>query len=1536
MPSSSMSKVIIVLTPYLMCWALGHSAGVTRNPKNNAASSSIKQIVIGTATNTNQYAQTRVPKAESVYAHSLRRSDDGTVYVVPLSKSSSFGMAITEFNTAAQLVNTTNNTQALEHYVQALHLFHKTFTDVGLAVDGAIPLSIPVIIFNAVRGIIIPILQQFQRSLMQLQAQKKSYEELIQKFRHTLNNYDQIILSLKPDFDRNWQAVYDNYVKERNNITFNLYSQAVITFTQQADYKAPYDKKVLTAEDYFNNARSAWSTNLHSISYPSPEDARTALYTSMSSLYFDAAHFMLDQARSPDKKVINMAASFYQKAGSLLTELKNPLGATYQQWHDQLTKAVKLLDTLTKTSSITQQISFYNQISSDLRAGSALTLADHYDRLSKVAQGDVLLKEGQASLKNSSESSLTPYVIKIAHLTFDQDDMQFFVRFFNQLSQALKSARSSYTAALTLYNQALEPSLKSSNLLDAPTTHHTRTNISTITSASDTLSSFESGVDDFIIVLKQLSENNNQQNVTDIISHAHQAVSLLTVLDKNLNNPLTIIGRQLPSATPTTTTYAILAQQILATLYIRNSSLLKPEQQELISSYYLGAYSYKAALSPDAARTVQQLVEGGDMLSQAQKLFASARMATDWTPSESDSTSSSSAEQSWNNALAASATCYASWKHTQAASLHETLQLYLNVIQEYADACAKNIPAHYQPHLRAALIRYRAYLVYRAENNTIQAELVKNSIEEDMTSFFKGAETLSTTIIPQTDDDYSHAISTQQQLLAWQQDYTHALKIQEQIIEDQHSAIGTNAPLPVLLQTVLKATTTQTYACGPDFTTPTITLSTNTISLANVYKEQGDYFKNKKEHSKARDAYKNAFDIYVNQQQRDNFNPSLSDLYARETTLAHADSVYQAVKTIGPDTTTYPGFTAYASYFLSVYLQAIPSDFPLDQSLLDAWAQLPALSAQDICSQLQHNTDLTNKLITTAMALDFYTALASNALLSAMKDKNYYDVLLNPKQVFPDERIQAYLQDSRLYGKKLQESIIKGSPLDPSLTTCITLYTPEQHNRYLLSFNKFITTIPEISSGKAWQNTALTEYAAAEQFYQQAGDQAMAQTMKNLQSNAYLSHSYSLNKKIDYVRSSQNETPLITTLISDDDERKLIEDMRLQFNKPLPADLSDDLTNALHIIQLYYGALISDLDAAAEGSTNNSKNLITTFTGQTYETVGDFLSRYLIGNPTHNHYQSYVTTINSNYLLAQGAYALSQQDGVKRIGKKILELYETIGDTCVQQALYEAAPGYYKAAEDACTTMKNNQDLDSSATKSIKDRLTIKGIKAYTRAAVQRFVTYQQARSRGITITSEDGSQQILSYTNLLKKYQDAMTGAANISNSELNAYNDVNAAILDSLIYLSVVQLHKAPELYQDNNQTDTLINNADQLIATYLQKQHVLPQGTEIKNFILDNTSFQAVSSQDLQSLIQDGYTRLIDQLLQNNIPAGEHDTTVAALIKWTETWYDALTTRYMIDYLGGEQPQDQLSDLITALKAEANSLTSPASQYLGSFQE
>lgn len=1464
---------------------------------------------------------------------------------------------------------------------QAAQLFHKIYQELSVRfVERPFPTRVTDITnyqsaaYRMVVATSLRDLAQRFRLIREKDARKKPLADDITAYDSAVALYDAEIAgeqglyrlfdipsSLAADYKQEARAAFMN---ERNKIVYRAYSTflAMLAQSTKKPVEGPaalpesyYRERVATAERYDALATTAWSAELQDTGAASATQAFKMQKNNLGMLYSYLADHAIKALAVPVTNTERMsvlaenrarlvrAQEAYEKASRVYELLKNEAPydqfyALYREIAQNLLRGLTLYDVAAdQAQARSVRIASYKQASDSFVAAGAMIM------------GNVALREALLITSSLHEEEGLDAVRSIDSWGAPTAELNSVRNWFSRAVASYTAGMTAYQKSLSLNEQAVLIGFDPANSIVA----EKNAVLGTVLSTSDkVVKSLTLLAQAFDLLEKDYLASGRA------LSLFSQAFILLESLDGTQNERVLYYVPLLKTIAP----FAAMIKRWCAAALLSVVASLKAQlessaQKGALYYYYTILYGMRSVLDQQVRETVIAELQKVDILRQAMSARAEAQKINEWQSSTSG-VYQSKASIAWDNALTAA---WIACLVLQQEEKKQAVSLYRDVMQEYKILYQKNVPEEFDKEFFGALLSYRLYL--------LALIIPDEGLKTDATdSIQKYSQDLSLRA-----QQYVQLITSSQDLLArftalknlvdWQKRFVATLSLQDSVLNDVRFA------QPVSLLSLKKENEKDIYLF--DMADQKVITRDTQELLITLYKQK---LQEEKGRENTKDVVQTLLELSRLYTAAGLFDAKLQvDKELERYRLVYsAERLAQSVKGIGENNKIFPGFIVYAKYVLDAYSQSIPSEIALPAAVKDFIFQLAKVDVEEqrsLQEDMQRMDSLYSDLLVVARATSLHQALKINNVLGYLKGKSVTDLIGDAQAEAREshETIRRYLKDTRLAGDRLAVMVRKGAGVAGSrVKTKLMLFSPASGQAQLVFGNKFIPAIPEIASGKAWDPTALSTYTRAAELFTKAGEAQKSLQAQRSAALCFLSHAYTIKKRIDFLRGAQEDEEFIYAITADDEEWQVLKEVRLLLQKAYEQRaLSNlnELQKAVSFVANYYAIFISDIQSTfAEVFTEEETKKLHFFTAQAYEELGDFFARHLTGDPLDPVYKSWLTQTSSSYLLAQGAYhAAGKSDLLNAVGVKIMKLFERTGDAVLESGRFMQSLGYYQAAID-CYQRTSAVDRDV-----VVERLTTKSYAAQYRGATDRIVSYRSKRfGKTIDIFSGSGQAPLIDFISLVKEYQESknascialtLGGFGGCPSHALlleKAYQDMAETILDSLVFYSTVA-------YATQTARESLRDNAQQKIYTFIEGQAVfmpLIAQEKKKLEVAAQPSDAKGAAPSVEQLMQEPARMALTKLFQQDdvfasvlpdalmsicrqgfdfcMNLDDRTMRLASLSTWSSLLFSAISVRYMHDYFGAQQPQEQLSNFVAALKAHKNNLFAPAEQYVGSLQE
>jgi hypothetical protein len=1367
-------------------------------------------------------------------------------------------------------------------YEQALTLFIQGYQELSLPLDAAQPFSYVTITLYDIINLYLDEMKRQQNDLNVAQANNEDITSRVQLFRRLVDDADQKVSTLQHSVTHG-ELIAAHYSLQRDQLLFTTYSLLITTLalhTKQPvagpqalpdDY---YATRAAQAASYFIELKKRERPDVRIPGYATIDDAKKVVYRSMASMYVARAFNALKTMQSTAPDMV----------------LRQRIELAIQQFQ----QAVALYQQVPTDSEASKLLPIYQRFAEQLTHGLQLLVS--VDKQSDLSQRVTLLHQAHDALLAGGADILASVVQRTA-LSIEADSlvakaqkMHIDLPAVSSYGAALGNGRDGvvkiigelmdsahmYGSAATDYEQAL-------SAIDMPDGTMLRQKATLMPLAQTVATTAAHALQLFADALGLLQQ---QQSSLSVVSNQvptiiNQAVTIADESDHRLQQM-----PELRTYVPLASSLSLYIQQSVVAAVLGAAAMLEQQttekQSALLYTYYMIAYGYRGVMTATMAQTVQSKLSGYDLLGKARTAYQTAVQEASWMSTVAAPISP--AESKWREALDTAWTAYASWKVT--GQFVGAKELYVMCCKEAATRYAQQknlmIDSLPQGEIKAAVCWYRAYGVFILENSTSDAQTTLKTIQGLLSIFFAQATQLQQKAQTGALADRIAALT---QLVTWQRVFASAMTESQGSIKELQQLGKLN--LVPLLSITDTGVSDRTYTAPLASLTLVLPLSLQ-HTIANLYVEEAQKAKS---HKEARNAYESAITLYTTLGDTAQVR-SLQSAYSREKILAQAEIYGELVIPFGGNAIIFAGTSVYAAYFINVYVEQLPKTLLLPQPLVDFLSKLARTSSPQEQKQLQESAEgqavLKSTLPILAQVIYLYNALTANNLLDQVAGVDLY-ALIAEGQKSKNELVQTFIDDAHTFGDKLAHALAGVTIGGTTITTKLALLA--QKELFSLVYgNRLVTAIPEVTSAHPWDPTALAYYTQSAEKYKEGGSADESATMQRNMSISFLSHAYGIIKRAQFMRGLEPDEQLVKILASDEQEWQLLRTTKAKLVAQATV-LSPALVEAIKRVQLYYGGALGDISDASIG--DNDYSLLS---APLYEESADFLRGWLLGDPFSDSYQSFIAPINQSYLLAQGAYQQAQQgDKVRLVGNKIASLFELVGDACTHVGKFLPGIGYYHAGEKAYQNSANNDGLR---------RVRYKGVEAQFKGATKTFTAYYDQRATKSTQARD---------------------------------------TLLDALIFYSSLS-DTAQTLYTDVP-TPSVQEQAKQDIMTYLEKNKNIYFSTDtqststdltqaLTNLMLHEEQLNRFRASELANLFNDGFDYVARPLQDVKASSDDYTRAVAAVIQWSNMLSGGLSAYYIRYFLPEASAEDQLNDLLSAMKAEAHQIFAPAEQYVGSF--
>ena len=938
----------------------------------------------------------------------------------------------------------------------------------------------------------------------------------------------------------------------------------------------------------------------------------------------------------------------------------------------------------------------------------------------------------------------------------------------------------------------------------------------------------------------------------------------------------------------------------IANLYIAIAQRIESEDMLSAIQFYSTAKSYSPYLPKDIVdyleNKVRSFQEQQDAVTkifnnaEAKQKEAMALTVQDWQPLQPTGIYESKASQIWQHVLDLYTSAFQAWYEEAESSL-------IDAAETYAQAYQKNVPGIFHPELGTAMIYYYQFVMYHKHNYPLKAEAVLGKMNPLVTAFLDEFEKNTQIIASAFDSDniaFIETATTSQAYIDSMRAYlTIALSDQKHIRDSLvRSDDRIQEGFLLLTMTADSSNNIQTLSYLP--TKRSINFTQFARSRADLYHHLAEIAFEKGENDIAFTAFQEANKYYHDLGMDDVVNTmaknfqlaktrSLADKYRFYVIPNEKDSHGIAFATVA-------GISVPEQYEIAIFEQQWPSDLPVAPDIIE-YAKNPEQSMPDI---------IKNELIDMAAQLYYYQAL---------KDYNIaYQDAANLAKTGPTEIKQI-----------LDELAKKADSFKAELNTRVSVNHSKVYLRGddggALYFG--IVYLPVAGVPLKVEDLPYSRFPYAYLFYSAAfklygtepvsihgvmyvpgNDAAMQQALLANMAQTHISDAQRIKK--------ENQSTI----------NAVISKVKSISKSDFSIDLSAYVENIAQIKSVYNDVMAPHYyhaqifyknigNVANHDALNNER-------GNVYVELSQLLSNFLIGDPLADDYQDLLWQDLDLYY----KFALNIFQDPKKFAD-LLTKYAALkingGNLLIQvQKKYFAAFTFYGRAYQ---TLKSIPQPSQDVSNQIRDaHLHVYSAAFY--GSTKNILEYAQAKKE---LTLGDGIKMTLQ--DLIKKNHE--------DGSYIEEYNKYKKMILDALIFYSYVSTGASKMMYPDSDeQSQTPEQQADDPVMKDAQEA--------INKYMQDNTLTFSGVDDVIAFLWQDNAELVINGAFDSFVEEIKKATTdaqagYAKMFVWINRLYLIFSQLYMHDFLAGVLPKDLWTQLSTDIKAEAQDIGSPSSQYL-----
>jgi hypothetical protein len=1296
----------------------------------------------------------------------------------------------------------------------------------------------------------------------------------------------------------------DYYTQKKINLTYLLYANAL------QDMSIQLTNPTALQRSYAHAIYNLIMSEVEVLPQSKTETVAQTAHTSMALLYVASAQAVIKtmQLSQNTEPIVAQIIDFYKQAAGFFSKAHDAQNA---QLYANLSKSLMQAAANLKKAQDAQQ------------AGDSATAIQWY------TSSQALFRQGGDGIDvnkiNIILSDLVGiYAFKKVSTRFNQfisdnkNTIQDYLTFINSLDNSVTMNRfnSLFDLLLTLYQNSYgdyQQALLSyqSVIKNNPTLSQSNETVNVIQNITDsvsllmTLSQAQAALQSGDQILGSMTVDALQQagNYYENSLALYQAADTLYKNNNLLNN---YVPRYFLSVKPSENLdFTTIANQHIARLDIEFANGM---QNDLTTAllYYNDAHnrlSYLSALVDNfITTTLESLSKKTPTIA---KLFSDAQTqekhllslsANAWTPQANALGYVSEATIGWQGLLQHYLTIYY-LGYTAARDA------FMHAVIAYAEQYRKFVPESYYPDLGVAMINYRNYIIKIVENE--DTSTIMNEIDQSVSTFFATAQQLIDTVANPTSLTISATVD-QQKLIQWSQRMEQALTQQEGILSSVGQVLNVQQTQNArLFEKNVDAQGTITYTFLP--TKKTVVLPNPMATLAALYKQLADLYFNQKNYNLAYPYYYYAQQTYLQANQPD----AVTSFKAQ---LALADTLYLASEyrdlIIKQGQVAINSFTVPEVYELKVYGQTIPEVISSSFGDLNALSKNPE-QAQELLISLAAQLYFYHKISDAfgADQFEYYSGI--------IKSKNYAGLSGNEQAT-----LIAVVQNAEQFQKDLTDRVTNKK-------TSLVLQQENQQSFALYEYYMPVPRFPNITNYYQGYPAAVNYYEWAAYLFKpgssdetitvgsetlpHGNDQQAYEKMIHDEINLYLSQAHVYQEQIDVLQSGSVWTKLKES--NKNDMSLSIADYTALYST------IKNLYNTM--IGYYYGPIGSNLVASTDPSYILLNNLIR----NTYKTFGDTLAIFLIGNPLSYHYTNVLKDILGNYITAIVTYNYNSD-----LYATIAQFDSAAGEVLIQQHLYFDSLSFFYTAVTLLQRIKPQ-------TAEIQQQITnayLNYFGAMFKGSTFNIGKFQNARTGLIAITLSDGTQEKISFDDLLEKYLSFLNQKGGISTqgldpAEKTKSDQLKNLVLDALIFYNGCNSQAQPvitALVPEKSSLDNVNQEALSLIDSFTLKNGISLDTLSSVTLMMSRTDFP--DGNDFVTMLNNGFELFKKKVAESSDPFNQA-IGYSAIAQLALKLYNAFGFLYMDVYLGGISVAAE-NNLASSISAEVNQILSPPNQYIG----
>lgn len=1335
-------------------------------------------------------------------------------------------------------------------------------------------------------------------------------------------------------FTKNQDALIMFYRQKKKNMTLARYVEALQYSTLH--FLNPTNEQLMYAFSFYNEIL----TNYSLLDDNQRLSLQKLINTNMGVLYTSQAQSVFKSMTSTsDNSVLrNKVLTSYQSAAEYFKKSGDDF--SYQRAQTIVDSLKQAMDFQKKgkeseAANVAQALQYYQKAYNFFAVAGDSVSAQEVSIAINVLQSQQSIKD----IKTVFENYGTKYR--------DQLQEYFITLSVPMVEKSVSSFQELYQAMIEAYEKALE-------LCNAAIKQYDELNISTV-SLKKALSVFSAGKQAATLLLQgdQIARGKDLASLTTSQENYYSlALNLFKKVDDDYRTDPFIqsLLKMYPTVFLTETlknnngsaqgwNLVSVAQRHIAKNFIEIANELT-DNSMLAFQYYLAADGSRSeylssAVNQFLTTTLKSNQIAYDhslqLFQQAQQKEIQAQQLTshDWAAQEGD-TYISTANNFWQEVIHG-------YFVSLSLSVSGALNAYAHALTEYADAYQKNVPTHYYPSSGAAMIYYKLYLLGKKFPEVSEKDIVSKKIAEAANLFFQ--EITNLLQASKAADLIKSSVQIEDDIVRWQKRFDSLLQEQQDALHEL--ALPTDSAFVWKKNTnVATGDTTYLFTEPAENVNYSILIANADKTYALLYASIADTYFAQKNYAQAYQNYliaKGYFDAISDKAQSERMNNLYNLAYTKSLV-----SAYRALIIPSEQDTHEIALVKVANvlipehYELYNYVQEIPSYIPVSltiQELVKNGSSQATDAIQNTLINYAYLLYVDNQLKDHGIAYeDVFNGydLRKDASITDDQKSLVVSFLDNANQFLKLLKARLTAQKTSLHLQARQDSSNRTLFFIVESYKPIPVFPLPSLPMTALPYSTFPTVIRYYQSARLLADPTKKIIELGGKSFVSANDQTTVDEMTNAMAKAYISAAYSYKQRVDFLTNGGMLSG-VQDLVSLDElvllaaAQKNIGILKKIDKKDMSVALSTYMPE-YELLTMYVNDVIGTyytqaLGLYAELNDGAQQKIIEQIFGDLAVFLGDSAQLFLVGDPraveyfwgSNNVYGGILYDIKNSYLKAIAIYG-KDSPHVPVLLTKAADLFKNAGDILVGQKNYFASIVYYAMALGAYKTIvpRNEKKVAESV---------ITWLSSYYKGAIKNILPYREAKKNPLTLTLSNGTQEKISFDELLVRDQ---TGDP----AEQELYQNYKNMLLDTLIYLSGCASAADSVAFPDTTASTQSPSND--------QKQDDVTQLLELytKKYSLSLDTLATISGFVISPNFEKTMLSIFDDIANVVLQADNKDKRAvgyAALGKLANTLFFAFGQMYMHDYLGGKKPEEQYIGLMQAIKSEEQAIIAPAEQWI-----